>query len=148
DLQDNIVDGVNLSTNEAVLFSDGLRTLSTYLTSIGASGDNNAFLASARTAWLGAPRSFPAAYRADTVNDYFREGFTIVGTSELPGVSVTPTSVQLELNDTRQFNAIVTPTGANQDVIWSTANPAVATVSATGLVTATGLGVTTITATS
>src|SRR5690606_14606272 len=46
DLQDNIVDGVNLSTNEAVLFSDGLRTLSTYLTSVGASGDNDAFLAS------------------------------------------------------------------------------------------------------
>lgn len=50
------------------------------------------------------------------------------------------------LNSTQQLTAITTPTGGA--VTWSSSNTSVATVSATGLVTAIGYGSATITATS
>ena len=51
-----------------------------------------------------------------------------------------------QLNSTQQLTATTTPVGG--EVIWSSSNPSVATVSATGLVTAVGWGNATITATS
>lgn len=50
------------------------------------------------------------------------------------------------LNSTQQLTATTTPVGG--EVIWSSSNPSVATVSATGLVTAVAWGNATITATS
>jgi trimeric autotransporter adhesin len=61
------------------------------------------------------------------------------------GVSVQPPTASMETGQTRQFTAVVSGT-ANQGVTWTTSNPAVATVSASGLVTAVGAGAATITA--
>jgi len=66
------------------------------------------------------------------------------------GVSITGCLVGTLANlATRQLTAIVAPTGAIQTGIWTSSAPAIATVSAGGLVTATATdGVTTITFTS
>jgi len=61
-------------------------------------------------------------------------------------VAVTPTTASLFINATQQLTATVTAdAGAGQTVTWRSSNPAAATVSATGLVTAVALGTTTVT---
>ena len=62
-------------------------------------------------------------------------------------VTVTPASVTLNPNGTQQLTATVSPAEATETVTWHSENEKVATVSDTGLVTAVGVGDTTITAT-
>ena len=62
-------------------------------------------------------------------------------------VTVSPSAVLLQVGQTRQLEAEVREDGrvvAEPTVTWSSSNPAVATVSETGLVTATGIGTATI----
>jgi uncharacterized protein YjdB len=64
------------------------------------------------------------------------------------GVSVNPSVVTMNVGSTQQLNATVTPANAtNQNVTWSSSNPAVATVSASGLLTITGAGTAQVTVT-
>jgi hypothetical protein len=64
-------------------------------------------------------------------------------------VTVNPAALSLSVNDTGQLRADVQGSGPySSDVTWSSSDPAVAGVSATGLVTATRAGSATITATS
>lgn len=61
-------------------------------------------------------------------------------------VAVSPTTASLFINGTQQLTPTVTAdNGAVQTLIWRSSNPAAATVSATGLVTAVALGGTTVT---
>jgi len=77
--------------------------------------------------------------------------FLIDGT--ISSVQVTPANPSIRVSETLQFTAIVTfrDGGFNQiltdGVQWSTSNPAVATISRTGLATGVGVGRTAITAT-
>ncbi|MEW6997832.1 Ig-like domain-containing protein [Colwelliaceae bacterium BS250] len=65
------------------------------------------------------------------------------------GVSITAQSGNLYVNNTLQLSATITPTNsANTNITWSTDNSAVATVNASGKVTAIGEGTATITVTS
>jgi uncharacterized protein YjdB len=62
------------------------------------------------------------------------------------GVSVSPNSASITTGTTRQLTATISPANAtNQNVSWTSSNPSVATVSASGLVTAIGTGSATIT---
>ena len=66
-------------------------------------------------------------------------------------VTVTPSSLSLDLNGTKTGNLSATVNGTNnpsQSVTWSSSNTSVATVSASGIVTAKATGNATITATS
>lgn len=63
-------------------------------------------------------------------------------------VAVAPTTASIAVGATRQLTASALPVEAGQNVTWSSSAPSVATVSATGLVTAVSAGTTTITATS
>ncbi|GHT38132.1 hypothetical protein AGMMS49965_00560 [Bacteroidia bacterium] len=63
-------------------------------------------------------------------------------------VMLMPEDLVLVLNHTQQLQVMVAPSMARAEVTFESANPAVATVSETGLVTATGLGTVDITATS
>ncbi len=64
------------------------------------------------------------------------------------GITVSPTSTSLEVGDTKQLTATISPTTANnKSVTWSSSNTGVATVSSSGLVTANAVGNATITAT-
>lgn len=63
-------------------------------------------------------------------------------------VSVSPITVTLTQHATRQLIATVLPVNAiNRNVVWSSNNTDIATINATGLVTAVGVGTATITAT-
>lgn len=62
------------------------------------------------------------------------------------GVSVNPATATVGLGSTQQLNATIAPANAtNQNVTWTSSNTAVATVNASGLVTAVAAGTTTIT---
>jgi len=64
------------------------------------------------------------------------------------GVSVSPTSASIEVNETVELTATVSPEDAtNKDVTWSSNSTSVATVSSTGIVTGVGEGSATITVT-
>ncbi|UII33031.1 glycoside hydrolase family 9 protein [Fulvivirga ulvae] len=72
------------------------------------------------------------------------------GSGDIPvtGVSVTPTAISLNLNQTAQLQASVSPSNAtNKTVSWSSSNSAIASVSASGLVTGLAEGSATITVT-
>lgn len=62
-------------------------------------------------------------------------------------VSVTPATASIAVAGTQQLTAALTPVNATAPTVWSTSNAAVATVSASGLVTGVSAGSATITAT-
>ncbi|MFW2512366.1 Ig-like domain-containing protein [Demequina sp. SO4-13] len=75
--------------------------------------------------------------------------FEITAVAAAPtSVSVTPTTLDLELGDTGSLAATVAPAEASQTVTWSSDDESVATVSASGVVTAVAAGTATVTATS
>ncbi|MGD9605229.1 MAG: Ig-like domain-containing protein [Bacilli bacterium] len=63
-------------------------------------------------------------------------------------VAITGASSLAKVGDTMDLNATVLPSKASQEVVWSVNNEAIATVSATGLVTFVGIGQVMVTATS
>lgn len=63
-------------------------------------------------------------------------------------VSVTPTTASIAVAATRQLAASALPSGAAQNVTWSSSAPSIATVSASGLVTGVAAGSAVITVTS
>jgi len=63
-------------------------------------------------------------------------------------VTVTPDTASIEVSETVQLSASVLPAQADQGINWTSSDPSVATVSATGLVTGVLAGNATITATS
>ncbi len=72
------------------------------------------------------------------------------GTTIIPvtGVTVSPTSKTLKINENQQLTATVLPSNAsNQNITWSTSNASIASVNSSGLVTAQSAGNATITAT-
>ena len=68
-------------------------------------------------------------------------------TVAIPVITVFPGEAMLTVLSTQQLTARVTPENLNAGVTWSSSNQSVATVSATGLVTAYTIGSATITAT-
>lgn len=128
------------------------RSIADYNASIGGAASIDAFMNACRTRAVG---TWPYAYTAYAVIDYVREGFNLppVGpggsaTVSPTGVTVTPSSLNLALNDTAILTADVSPSNAsNQAVTWSSSNPSIATVNSSGTVTAVGVGSATITAT-
>lgn len=66
----------------------------------------------------------------------------------IAAVTVTPATASIEVDETVDLEAVVTPTGSSQLVAWSSSAPAIASVSSTGLVTGIAAGSATITATS
>ena len=63
-------------------------------------------------------------------------------------ITIAPDPAAVTVGATTQLTGPVTPSGARQNVVWSTANPARATVSGTGLVTGVSAGTVVITAAS
>lgn len=85
------------------------------------------------------------------IRDQFTPQGATVNIAAVPvsvdSVTVSPDSVTLNPNGTQQLTATVYPPEATETVTWHSENEEVATVSDTGLVTAVGVGDTTITAT-
>ncbi|WP_164849937.1 Ig-like domain-containing protein [Mucilaginibacter limnophilus] len=73
--------------------------------------------------------------------------FRVFGKVDVSTIAITPATVTLELNATKQLTATLTPAKAtNKKVTWSSNNTSIATVSETGVVTAKAGGKATITA--
>ncbi len=71
-----------------------------------------------------------------------------VGEVPATGVSVSPSATSLEVGQTQQLTVTVAPPNAtNQDVTWASSDPSVASVDASGVVTAVAVGTATITVT-
>lgn len=66
----------------------------------------------------------------------------------IAAVAVTPDTLALDVGDTADLEALVTPAGASQGVIWTSSSPSIASVSETGMVTGLAAGSATITAAS
>lgn len=87
-------------------------------------------------------------------NVYTQVYVTVTSSGAVPtvtSVTVSPSSLNLDLNGTKTGNLTATVNGDNdpsQDVTWTSSNTSVATVSSTGVVTAKATGSATITATS
>ena len=88
-----------------------------------------------------------ATITAVSVGDTTLRATTIVNVVPVVrAVAVTPTTASLFINTTQQLTAtIAADAGIAQTLTWRSSNPAAATVSATGLVTAVALGTTTVT---
>ncbi len=67
--------------------------------------------------------------------------------SDVTSVTVSPKTNNLEIGSTRQLSATVAPATAKQDVSYGTSDKGIATVDASGLVTAVSEGQATITVT-
>ena len=80
-------------------------------------------------------------------NMYYNISLTV---SAIPvtNIAMSEASISMQVEGTHQLNATVTPSNAtNTDYVWASLDESVATVSESGLVTAVGVGGTTITAT-
>lgn len=96
-----------------------------------------------------APSDIPATMQVDYVRVY-KEGSSggDPGTVPVSGVTVTPSSSQVEVGKSLQLTANVTPSNAtNKAVNWSVSNASIATVSSSGSVTGVSPGTVTVTAT-
>lgn len=71
----------------------------------------------------------------------------IIGKMPVRNITLDKTNITLDLGDTIQLNAEITENADNKDIIWSSNNPLLATVSNTGLVTSIAGGNVIITAT-
>ncbi len=93
--------------------------------------------------------AFPSStFQLGIDNIVWDDGNDIVTTIPVTSVSTSTSSATLEIGETEQLSATVSPNDAsNQDIEWSTSNSSVATVSSNGLVTAIAAGNATITVT-
>lgn len=87
---------------------------------------------------------------SEVIGDKESEKETITVTtkySDVESVTVLPKTNNLEVGATRQLNSTVEPSTAKQDLSYSTNDEGIATIDASGLVTAISEGETTITVT-
>ena len=97
---------------------------------------------------LAALSRFYADPRGNSLYDMNDVAFGGSGGTTVTGVTLTPTSAEIEIGKKVQLNALVIPaTAANKNVTFSSDKPEVATVSETGLVTGVAEGIATITVT-
>ncbi len=135
--------GQTQQLNTVVIASGGLSTAYTLRTSNSAVATVNA--TGLVTATGAGTSTITAIANADTTK---RATATItVAAPTVGSVTVTPTSASLLIGQTQQLNTVVTANGGLPTTYTlRTSNSAVATVNATGLVTAVGAGSSTITA--
>jgi uncharacterized protein YjdB len=86
--------------------------------------------------------------RTGTVGTTISIQFSVVSVINIPvsGISTSPSSSSLFIGETQQVSATISPSNATNKIIsWSSSNPNVADVNATGLVTALNVGTALIT---
>lgn len=97
-----------------------------------------------KTASLSKELASAEEFSAVGVTKYYGTSST---TTKATAIAVTPTTLSLTEGETKTLSTKVTPAEANQNVTWTSSNKTVATVDATGKVTANAAGDAKITAT-
>ncbi|GIP26466.1 hypothetical protein J23TS9_15960 [Paenibacillus sp. J23TS9] len=93
------------------------------------------------------PSDIPATMQVDYVRVYKEGNSQNPGNIPVTGVTVNPAASQVEVGQTTQLNASVSPSNAtNTQVTWSVSNSGIASVNQSGLVTGLVPGTTTVTA--
>lgn len=85
---------------------------------------------------------------ASAVAPAVTDTISVTVTPQVQSLAIAPSPVSVQEGATQQLTITPTPAGASDEVNYASANPAVATVNASGLVTGVAAGSTTITATS
>lgn len=136
------------SSNDFTTYNDSVRDSTTNEVTL----DYNAGLVGAAAAlYLKYKNSTDEGFTNQAISADFWGGsnFTQAGdtTTKATAITVTPTTLSLTEGKTEKLSATVTPAEANQKVTWTSSNKTVATVDATGKVTANAAGDAEITAT-
>lgn len=157
------ITAVSVSPDTANLTVGGSTTLSATVTGTGSfdnavtwSTSDSAKATVSNTGGVSALAVGTVTITATSVADSSKSGSATITISAvtpppptISGVSLNPDTATLAVNATQQFSATVSGTGAfDQSVTWASSDITVATVNASGLVTAKAPGTTTITATS
>ncbi len=150
------VTGVSVSPGSASLNLGATQQLTRTITPSNASNtnvtwssNNTAVATVSSTGLVTAVGAGSATITVTTADGGFTATSSItVSVINVTGVSVTPTSASMAIGSTQQLTRTITPSNAtNTNVTWASNNSAVATVSASGLVTAVSAGSATITVT-
>lgn len=136
------------SSNDFATYNDSVQDSTTNEVTL----DYNAGLVGAAAAlYLKYKNSTDEGFTNQAISADFWGGsnFTQAGdtTTKATAITVTPTTLSLTEGETATLSATVTPAEANQNVTWTSSNKTVATVDATGKVTANAAGDAEITAT-
>jgi Bacterial surface proteins containing Ig-like domains len=89
---------------------------------------------------------FTTDYKTSNENSNVFSG-TIIMYASVTGVILNKTEISIEIGNTETLIATVTPDNANNAIIWNSSDETIATVNASGLVTAVAQGTATITVT-
>lgn len=145
------VTGVTLNKTSATLTKGSTTTLTATVSPTGAnksviwSTSNSSVATVSSTGKVTAKNSGTANIIVTTVEGGYTATCTVTVTEKaVTGVKLNKTSLSLDVGGTSTLTATISPSGANNSVIWSSSDPSVATVSSTGKVTAVKAGTTTI----
>jgi uncharacterized protein YjdB len=154
------VTGVSIATGAITLDVNGVQTLTATIAPGNATNknvtwsSNNNTIATVSAAGVVTANAPGTAIITVTTQDGAKTATCTVTVNNLPlvavtGVNISAVTATLDINATKQLTATIVPSNAtNKNITWSSSNPAVATVSANGVVTAISGGTTIITATS
>lgn len=147
--------GISYISNEVTIA--GLEDNSTQTISIGSSGTiiHNGVILSTATATIRngdtiaisliSSSSYSTVTTATVTIGSFSATYSITTVSQ-PTLLISPSSLSLSYGDTQTIEAEVTPSTLDYNLSWSSSDSSVVTVSSSGLLTAVGGGVATITA--
>ncbi len=151
------VTGITLSPTSSTVYMGETKTLTATVSPSTASNQNviwssnNTSVATVDSNGKVTPKGNGTATITATSaeNNTIKATATVTVKTKVTGITLSPTSATININNTRQFTATVAPTTAsNKTINWTSSNTNVATVDSTGKVTAKGNGTATITATS
>ncbi|MCC2249082.1 Ig-like domain-containing protein [Virgibacillus sp. AGTR] len=153
DYSDPTAVDVSPKTNNLVV--SGTRSLTATVSpdtanpSVNWSSSDEAIATVSSTGEVTAVSTGTATITATSTDDNTVKGTATVNvTQPVTGVSVDPSTAELEVGATQQLTETVSPSNAtNKGVTWSSSDEAIATVDSTGLVTAVAEGSATITVT-
>lgn len=145
------VTGVTLNTTSVALTEGQTTTLAATVSPSGAdqkvtwTTSNSSVASVSSTGKVTAKNPGTANIIVTTVEGGYTATCTVTVTEKaVTGVKLNKTSMSLDVGNTSTLTATISPSGANNSVIWSSSDPSVATVSSTGKVTAVKAGTTTI----
>lgn len=148
------VTGVSLNQSSLSLTPGATSTLTATVSPSNATNkavtwsSSNTAVATVNNGTVTAVSNGTATITATTASGGYKASCTVTVTTPVTGISVAPTTASLNPGGSQQLAATISPaTATNKTYTWASSNTGVATINASGLVTAVANGTATITAT-